>query len=303
MANRGYIPDAGLNNAQGVWLFTGDPAVDNTAFAHTSGSSSVPPYPTSAASKAQKSHPYGLPAVVVCPGGGYEMLSTYSEGVQLAQRMERDGGYKAFVLNNRIAPNYYPLPQMDLALAIMHVRAHAAEYGINPSQIAVVGSSAGGHLCASEALLYQELAPKVLEELKKQGAGTQQIQKVLEQYQAVSARPDALGLLYPVVSFQSEYHEGSYLNLTNGQPGLREKLSVESHITSDYPPVYAFANADDTCVPVSNTTRLDTALAQAGVPHVCEVFPTGDHGVGLGYGCSCQEWSEHMLAFLEGVFA
>ena len=59
-----------------------------------------------------------VPAVIFCPGGGYEMLSYYSEGVQLAQRMERDGGYKAFILSYRIQPNTYPQCQMDLALAI-----------------------------------------------------------------------------------------------------------------------------------------------------------------------------------------
>ena len=48
------------------------------------------------------------------------MLSYYSEGVQLAQRMERDGGYKAFILSYRIQPNTYPQCQMDLALANMH---------------------------------------------------------------------------------------------------------------------------------------------------------------------------------------
>ena len=38
------IPDADLNTEEGVWLFTGDPAVDNEAFAHTAGSDSIPPY-------------------------------------------------------------------------------------------------------------------------------------------------------------------------------------------------------------------------------------------------------------------
>ena len=89
------------------------------------------------------------------------MLSYYSEGVQLAQRMERDGGYKAFILSYRIQPNTYPQCQMDLALAIMHVRAHARQYGIDENRILVVGASAGGHLCASTAMLHEELKTEI----------------------------------------------------------------------------------------------------------------------------------------------
>lgn len=57
---------------------------------------SVPPYPSAAVCKERRQEKK-RPAVIFCPGGGYEMLSYYSEGVQLAQRMERDGGYKAFI--------------------------------------------------------------------------------------------------------------------------------------------------------------------------------------------------------------
>lgn len=287
------IPDADLNCADSVWLFTGHPDNDMTAFAHTASNASVPPYPTKAVPFQAQTDNSKRPAVIICPGGGYEMLSTYSEGIQLAQRLERDGGYKAFVLNYRITPNHYPLPQMDLAMAILHVRAFASRYQIDPNRILITGASAGGHLCASEAFLHTSLKPLVLTELASRSANPD----ILKKYEHCSARPDGVGLLYPVISFLSEYHEGSYRNLTGQQKGLREALSVETHITSDYPPVYAFANEDDGCVPASNTKRLEEALAKADVAHLCQIFPTGDHGVGLGYDCSCSTWSEQMLAF------
>lgn len=218
------------------------------------------------------------------------MLSSYMEGIQLAQRMERDGGYKAFILNYRMHPNKYPLPQIDLAMAVMHVRAHAADYGIDPDRMIVLGSSAGGHLCASEAFLHESLKTEILRELPENRK---------EKYQKISARPDGVGLLYPVVSFLSEYHEGSFLNLTGGKSELKEKLSVELHIGTDYPVTYAFANADDGCVPASNTIRLGEAFEKAGVPHLCQIYPSGDHGIGLGYDHSCREWSENMLRFFD----
>lgn len=293
-----WIPDSNLNNADSVWLFTGNPDTDITAFAHTAGNGSIPPYPSNAIPKTYKNRS-NRPAAIICPGGGYEMISSYSEGIQLAQRMERDGGYKAFILNYRITPNYYPLPQMDLALAILHVRAHAEQYQIDPNQIVVIGASAGGHLCASEAYLHSLLKQNVLTELTSQAAGPD----ILQKYQDYSAKPDAIGLLYPVISFLSECHEGSYLALTGQQPDLREALSVEAHITQDYPPTYAFANEDDDCVPASNTKRLDQALCNANIQHLCQIFPTGGHGVGLGYDESCKTWSEQMLCFLEQTFS
>ena len=287
-----YLPKAATNCEEDVWLFTGNPWIDQQAFAHTSGSASIPPYKTTVA--AEKSP---RPAVILCPGGGYEMLSYYSEGIQLAQRMERDGGYKAFILNSRIAPNKYPQPQMDLAMAVMHVRSHAKEYGIDPDNIIVVGASAGGHLCASEAYLYEELKEQALERLLENNKETRKVLK--QRYNKVSARPDALGLLYPVISFVEDYHEGSYLNLTGGDPKLKEKLSVERHIDKNYPPTYAFANEDDGCVPVSNTIRLEQRLQAAGIRHQCDIYPQGDHGIGLGYETSAKRWSEEMLKFLE----
>lgn len=285
-----WIPHADLNDAESVFLFTGNPKVDNIAFAHTSGSGSIPPYPTNAVPEEKRKMEFNRPAVILCPGGGYEMLSSYTEGVLFAQRMERDGGYKAFVLNYRIRPNTYPLPQMDLAMAVMHIRRYAKEYGIDPQKILVIGASAGGHLCASEAFLHRDLKDEILIMLPK-------CKK--EPYQTIMACPDKIGLLYPVVSFLTEYHEGSWQSLTNGKEALREKLSVEQHITPDYPITYAFANQDDGCVPASNTLRLEESLKKAGVMHLCEIYPSGDHGVALGYDHSCREWSEHMLAFFE----
>ena len=293
-----WIPDSDLNCADSVWLFTGNPDTDITAFAHTAGNSSIPPYPSDAVPENHKNRSI-RPAAIICPGGGYEMISSYSEGIQLAQRMERDGGYKAFILNYRITPNYYPLPQMDLALAILHVRAHAKQYQIDPNQIVVIGSSAGGHLCASEAYLHSFLKQKVLAELTNQAVNPD----ILQKYQNCSAKPDAISLLYLVISFLSECHEGSYFALAGQQADLREALSVETHITCDYPPTYAFANEDDDCVPASNTKRLEQALCKANIPHLCQIFPTGGHGVGLGYGESCKTWSEHMLRFLEQTFS
>lgn len=167
-----------------------------------------------------------------------------------------------FILSYRIQPNTYPQCQMDLALAIMHVRAHARQYGIDENRILVVGASAGGHLCASTAMLHEELKTEIF-------CVHPELEKL---YGRISSRPDGVGLLYPVISFTSEYHEGSCRCNTGGNPDLQKKLSVELHDLTGYPPTYAYANLDDGCVPASNTIRLDVALTKAGVKHLCETF-------------------------------
>lgn len=238
-----YLPEVATNCEEDVWLFTGNPLVDQQAFAHTSSSASIPPYQSDPVSE------------------------------------EKKNSYK----------NQRP--------AVMHVRAHATEYEIDPDNIVVVGASAGGHLCASEAYLHGELKELVLERFFANNSETQKVLK--QRYDKISARPDALGLLYPVISFIEDYHEGSYLNLTGGDQKLKEKLSVELHIDKNYPPTYAFANKDDGCVPVSNTIRLGQQLQTAGVRYQCDIYPQGDHGIGLGYETSAKRWSEEMLKFLE----
>ena len=60
------------------------------------------------------------PAVVICPGGGYQLVSMNNEGIQIAEFMEAYG-YRAFVLNYRVSPNRYPSAQFDLKLAVKHV--------------------------------------------------------------------------------------------------------------------------------------------------------------------------------------
>lgn len=97
------------------------------------------------------------PAVIICPGGGYEAVCFSGEGTPIMHYMEAQG-YRAFILKYRVAPAMYPAPHEDLALAIQYVRANAEEYGIDENDIMILGASAGGHLCSSFAALYEEAA-------------------------------------------------------------------------------------------------------------------------------------------------
>ena len=220
------------------------------------------------------------PAVIICPGGGYEEVCFSGEGTPIMHFMEANG-YRAFMLKYRGGKDgLYPAPQEDLARAIQYVRAHAEEYRINPEDICVLGGSAGGHLCASEAALYTQF----------------------ETEQEVSARPDKVVLCYPVISLEKEIHEGSARAQTGGEQeekaSLRRALSVEYLVNSDYPPTFVWTCADDDCVPPSNAVRMGEALKNANVPYELHVYPTGGHGCALAFSKSAYDWSRAMLGFL-----
>lgn len=232
------------------------------------------------------------PAVIVCPGGGYEMLSSQSEGIAVAQRLEQEG-YHAFVLYYRVKPNYYPTPQKDLALAMKYLRANYKEYRIEPDNIMIMGFSAGGHLCASFAAEYEEYGKALIEDLEKE------IPALAEKYRQLSVRPDRVCLGYPVISFMEEAHEPSFLALTDGKEEVREKLSIELQVDNSYPKTFVWACKDDDLVPVSNAIRMGEALQKAGVLAKLEIFPTGGHGCGLAAGTSAESWMEDMLRFME----
>lgn len=214
------------------------------------------------------------PALIICPGGGYEFVSFQNEGTPI-QILAEKRGYVSFILRYRIAPSRYPKPQMDLLETIQYVRNNAAKYHVDPDRIGVIGFSAGGHLCASSAALYQTLLPE--------------------------GRPNAVALGYPVISLEKGVtHEGSALALFGkDDETLRREFSVENLITPDYPPTFAWACRDDGTVPCENTQRLEARLKELGIAHECRYYPTGGHGCGLAYDNSAWKWSVEMFSFLD----
>lgn len=168
------------------------------------------------------------PALIICPGGAYEFVSFQNEGTPV-QIVAEKNGYVPFILCYRTAPSRYPKPQMDLLETIKYVKDNAIKYQIGPERIGIIGFSAEGHLCASAAALYKTLLPE--------------------------ARPDAVVLGYPVISFEKDItHKGSVFALTGKyDETLRHKLSVENLIKTGFPPTFAWTCKYDETVPYENT--------------------------------------------------
>lgn len=231
------------------------------------------------------------PAVLIVPGGGYEIKSMNQEGIQIAEAFEAHG-YCAFVLHYRVAPNRFPEPQKDLALAIRYLRVHAEDFRIDPENLLLVGFSAGGHLIASYTAWEESICEALFEDLDRLRV------KDRDKLRQVSGKPNKLCLGYPVISFRRDIaHEPSFQALTGGDEELREKLSVENHVTADWPKTYLWTCRTDELVDAENTRVMDQALTGEQIDHRCHIFETGLHGVGLGIGMECGVWLDEAIAF------
>lgn len=206
-------------------------------------------------------------AIVVCPGGGYGALAPH-EGRDYALWLN-ELGIAAFVLKYRLGTAGYRHPAMlqDAARAVRTVRARAAEWGLDPKRVGIMGSSAGGHLASTLLTHFDAGDPTAADPIERQ-----------------SSRPDLGILCYPVITMGEKTHGGSRRNLLgeNPSPELVRSLSNELHVTRETPPTFLFHTAEDRAVPVENSLMFAEALARHGVPFALHVYPRGAHGIGLG---------------------
>jgi acetyl esterase/lipase len=226
----------------------------------------------------------GNGCVIVFPGGGYGMKAVH-EAEPVALAMNRLG-FSAFVLDYRVCPYRFPLPQRDAARAVRHVRFHAESYGVDPGRIAVLGFSAGGHLAASAGVFWDKGHPESSDPVER-----------------VSSRPDAAVLCYPVILLYGKLrHEGSARNLLGARAGdgaLRRALTPSLHAAPDSSPAFLWHTADDEAVPAGNSVEMFGALRAQGVTAELHIFPHGAHGLGLAEGDpQVSKWPELCGAFL-----
>jgi acetyl esterase/lipase len=207
-------------------------------------------------------------AMVICPGGGYGMLAPH-EGhgyaVWLCQH-----GVTCFVLNYRLGSHgyRYPVEFEDVTRALRWVRAHAAEYHIDPQRLGIMGSSAGGHLAATLLTHFD--------------AGNPQSSDVIERQ---SSRPDLGVLCYAVITMTDPYvNQGSRFALLGKDPSpkLLTLLSDELQVATNTPPCFLWSTFQDRAVPMENTMMFAEALRKHQVPFALHIYENGGHGMGLG---------------------
>lgn len=222
-------------------------------------------------------------AVIIAPGGGYTRLAFPHEGVVVAEWLNTLG-VSAFVLKYRLGEYGHPAPLRDALRAIRLVRSRAAEFGVSPDRIGFMGFSAGGHLTATTGTLFDDPDGRT-------GAALD----------AVSARPDFIAPIYPVITMtDGVVHAGSRKNLLGATPTpeLIAHLSPEQNVKPNSPPAFLVHAGDDKTVPVENSILFYQALHRAHISAELHLYEKGGHGFGLKPNLGptsewpkrCEEW-------------
>jgi acetyl esterase/lipase len=206
--------------------------------------------PTLSIYRASKDKDTGA-SVVVFPGGGYNILAMDLEGTEVCEWLNSIG-VTAVLVKYRVParPNRprWAAPLEDAQRAVGMVRAQAAELGIDPKRIGVLGFSAGGHLAAAISTNFEH-----------------RTYDPVDARDSASCRPDFTLLIYP-----------AYLTVREEA----DRISPELKITKDTPPAFLI-QAEDDGVRVENSLFYYAALRNAHVPAEMHLYAQGGHGYGL----------------------
>jgi acetyl esterase/lipase len=190
-------------------------------------------------------------AVLVCPGGAYNMLALDLEGTEVCDWLN-SLGVTGLLLKYRVPkrpgldPHTAALQDAQRALGL--VRHRAREWAIEPERIGVLGFSAGGHLAAALSNNYEQRTyPKC------------------DAADDISCRPDFTVLIYP-----------AYLSLKKEG----DKIAPELAITSNTSPTFVAISQDDP-IRVEGVLFYSLGLQKCKVPFELHVYPKGGHGYGL----------------------
>ena len=232
------------------------------------------------------------PAVLVIPGGGYSFNSEReAEPIALHFLLR---GYAAFTVYYSCAPQGFPVALREAAMAMRYIRENAAEFSVDPAMVAAIGFSAGGHLCGTLGTLYD-------------------CPEVADIGEPAMIRPNALGLCYPVLVGWGPTHEGTFRNISMGDPDLRKRLSLETQVRADMPPVFLWHTRTDAGVPCRNSILMAQALDEAGVDFALHIYREGPHGLATAdlktypshglpkFSRNVPNWLPDMMDFFEDV--
>jgi acetyl esterase/lipase len=192
-------------------------------------------------------------AVVICPGGGYNILAWDLEGEEVAAWLN-SLGVTGIVLKYRVPrrpdqPKDQPPigPLQDAQRALSLVRSKASELGLDSKRIGILGFSAGGHLAAAASTNFDKRAYEAIDDIDK-----------------LSSRPDFAVLVYPAYLVEKD----------------KDQLTPQIRVTKDTPPTF-FAHASNDGVKSDNSVIMYLALKRAGVAAELHVYTSGGHGFGL----------------------
>lgn len=207
--------------------------------------------------------------VLVMPGGGYDFVSFENEGANVAHRLTPKG-YTVFVLSYRLPGEGWAagpdVVLQDAQRAMRLIRSGAGSFGVQPNSVAALGFSAGGHLSGMLAVAHDR-----------------PVYDRIDAADDLAARPDASGLIYPLVSLDPAFtSSGSAGKLLGVDPGS-ERIAAWSPVTlikPGVPPSFLVHSLDDGLVGSQNPITWAEAVRDAGQSVELHLFDSGGHGYG-----------------------
>lgn len=213
-------------------------------------------------------------AVVVFPGGGYNILAWDLEGTEICEWLNQHAVAAVLVkyrVPRRKDRQPFEAPLQDAQRALGIVRSHAGEWGMDAHQIGVMGFSAGGHLAAALSTNF----------------GKRNYESV-DAADAANCRPDFAILIYP-----------AYLS----KPEMSNTLAPELTVSAQTPPTF-LVQAEDDPIHVENSLAYYSALAKNHVPAEMHLFASGGHGYGLRQtNAPVNRWPEELAVWLKRIIS
>jgi len=246
-----------------------------------------------------------VPAILICPGGGYGFLAYDWEGTRIAQWLNTQG-IAGIVLKYRMPKpekDEFSVerdrPMMDARRALALIHANVNEWKIDPDLIGIMGFSAGGHLAA-----YASNSPWVS---YPSGLTQTEIDSVIKKSRFAFSI-----LVYPVITMKDDLtNDWSRKNLI-GEPNIhfdtenRDQLisvySTENRVSEVTPPTFIVHSNDDEAVPIENSLLYYQQLRAHDVPAEMHLYPTGGHGYSLfSDGGTEQSWGTQCINWLNSL--
>jgi len=200
-------------------------------------------------------------AMIILPGGGYEVESFVAEGRQIAEYLSSHG-ITAAVLKYRLPlveaseqPHLVPLTDARRAISLM--KSTARTRGFDPSKVGIMGFSAGGHLATAASVFMSEKEDE---------------------------NPDFSALIYPVTTLEPENRKWLEETLFHRPMTAEEQqqYTLVDNVTAETPPAFLLHSYDDDDVPISESIVYAEALTEVGQDVEVHFFAKGGHGFGPG---------------------
>ena len=208
--------------------------------------------------------------VIVNPGGGYRILASDHEGLQVARWLNRRG-IAAFVLRYRVGERYHSSVSLKDGLRAVRLARHrAAEFGIAEDRLGMLGFSAGGHLAVAVGTQWDRGDADAADPVERE-----------------SSRPDFLVPVYAVTN-----------GILRGRKA-DEYTPADVNVNAETPPAFLVHTHEDAIVPARQSTLFYDALQRAGVQAELHIYGYGEHGVGLAPGdTDVRAWPELLANWL-----